>query len=352
MKKHTMTNLTREQIDLYRHASGTERNSLERQIDSFEQDALDGWMESRLSTTMGMKKADKAVLRAKTGYFYMIAGVAFVAVIAVIGAVAYFGGKTPQSPHIANSPVKVETSEILLPEHIDTLQELPRAEQVRISSIKTEQRQIALDPETVSDDPSALSNTPVGTLPEKAISGKPQEMKVRKTAAEISLSDLKLVDYTKYRSNPVVPVERIVITGTSADLESADGQDVSATKETIDIPYIDYLAKTAKLVSKEKWKEALQRLDIILQAYPDDVNAHFYAGICAYNLRLPEKSMQHFSFCQTSVYDNFSQEAQWYEARTYLQLNDKPQAILLLKTIVQENNFYASQAKKLLKELQ
>lgn len=348
MKKHSTTNLTRGQIDQYRLASGTEKNSLERQIDSFDQDALDGWNESGLSTAAGMKKADKVLLRGKIGYLYVIAATA---VIVGIAALIYLPVKK-NAPHTAAaSSLKVETSEIILPAHIDTLQELPQIEQVRISSIRTEQKQIAQEPTAPVSEPS-VSNTEVNTLPEKSIPGKPLEMKVRKTAAEIDLSDLKLVDYTKYRSNPVIPVERIIITGTSADLESNKNEDVSTTKETIDIPYIDYLAKTAKLISKEKWKEALQRLDIILEAYPDDVNAHFYAGICAYNLQLPAKSLQHFSFCQTSVYDNFSQESQWYEAKTYLQLNDRQKAVALLRTISQENEFYAPQAKKLLKEFQ
>lgn len=350
MKKHSTTNLTREQVDRYRHASGTERNSLERQMDSFDQDALDGWTESGLSTTVGMKKTDKVLLRGKMPYLYVA-----VAAVAIIGitAIIYFPSGKKNAAHTASgSSLKVETSEIILPAHIDTLHELPQIEQVRIASVKTEQKQIAQEPAPAINEPATEQNVPVNVLPEKPVTSRPQEMKVRKTAAEINLSDLKLVDYTKYRSTPVITVERIVITGTSADLESNNSEDVSTTKEKIDIPYIDYLAKTAKLISKEKWKDALQRLDIILEAYPDDVNAHFYAGICAYNLQLPSKSLKHFSFCQTSVYDNFSQEAQWYEAKTYLQLNDRQQAIAILKTISQENGFYAPQAKKLLKELQ
>lgn len=340
--------LTREQIDAYRHASAASRRETEGQLsDAFDQDALDGWEESGLSTTAMHGRLDKRFGYSNKG-LYLIGGTAAVVIVVSLLLLNLSGKETAPATHQVE--LSVEHSDAVMPESIDTLEELPKSEQISIVSIKHTQQDINTQPETAPV--STIHELPQVVLEPLKLEESTPEVKVstQKNAKEIYLHDLKLIDYSQYRSRPVIPTERIVMTGTPADQEEKNNHEAESTTITkVDIPYMDYIDKTMGFVSKGKWKQSLQRLQIVLETYSDDVNAHFYAGLCLYNLQQYEEAKTHFATCLQLSYSNFNEEASWYLAQSFLANGEKTSAKELLTAIRDQKGYYAKQAEKLLK---
>jgi tetratricopeptide (TPR) repeat protein len=104
-----------------------------------------------------------------------------------------------------------------------------------------------------------------------------------------------------------------------------------------------------ELFSKGQNKKALARFEVILDTYPDDLNANFYSGLCYYNLNEFSKAINVFAKCQDSNYSNFNEEAQWYLAKSHQAAGNDSQARELFKKIVNEGGYYSAQAEKILK---
>lgn len=341
--------LTRERIDAYRNGNNSTRREIEGSLnDSFDQDALDGWEESGLSTTVMHKQLDKRFGYSNKG-IYLISGTAAVVIATSVLLVSYF--QKEQTPANQTVQLSMEHSDAVMPESIDTLQELPKSEQISIVSIKHTQQDINTQPET--SPVATIDELPQVVLEPLKLEEPVQETKVstQKNAKEIYLHDLKLIDYSQYRSRPVIPTERIVMTGTPADQEQKTTPETESTTTItkVDIPYMDYIDKTMAYVSKGKWKQSLQRLQIVLETYPDDVNAHFYAGLCLYNLQQYEEAKTHFAACLQLSYSNFNEEASWHLAQSFLANGEKNSAKELLTAIRDQKGYYSKQAEKLLK---
>jgi hypothetical protein len=341
--------LTREKIDAYRSGSNEVRRETESVADgSFEQDALDGWEESGC-TTASMKRLDKRFgFSSPTLY---IAGTS-VLVAGIVTAVLFMTSESPleTTPQQAVKVI-IEQSDAVIVAEIDSLQELPEEEQIQIASIKTTQQEIKSQPNDVPmtnvDEISPAVMEPLKLEP----TVETQKMSTQKFAKEIYLHDLKLVDYSAYRSKPVIEIEKIVLSGTTANYEVKQNMEAEPSIQTVAIPYLDYIDKTMAYIGKGKWKQSLQRLNIVLETYPDDLNGHFYAGLCCYNLQQFDEAKQHFATCLQLSYSNFNEEASWYLAQSFLANGEKSNGKELLVTIRDQKWYYAKQAEKLLKGL-
>jgi len=346
-KQAYQTGLTREEIDAYSNAPTSIRREIEGSLnDSFEQDALDGWETSGLQTNK-MKRLDKR-FHFQPYTPYIIGGV--LTTLSIIILLATFNKVDPPlQPTKEKIQLSAEQSDAIMPVSIDTMQELPQSRQIQITVIKTTQQGIKSQPE----------NTPLTQVDEiPTVILKPlkleiefptQKISIQKTAKEIYLHDLKLIDYSQYRSKPAIETERIVLSGTPADLENKLNPETETTVTTISIPYMDYIDKTMGYVGRGKWKQSLQRLQLILVTYPDDVNGHFYAGLCSYNLQQYEDAKQHFATCLQLSFNNFNEEATWYLAQSLLANGEKNNAKELLTTIRDQKGYYSKQADRLLK---
>jgi tetratricopeptide (TPR) repeat protein len=341
--------LTREQIDAYRNGSGSARRATEGKLNgSFEQDALDGWEESGLSTGTAMSRLDKR-FRFTSPTPYIIGGITIVA--GVVAALLLMNNEKPAAAASQKFRLSVEQSDAVISPSIDTLEELPASEQIHIAAVKTTQQEIKSQsadvPLTIVDELPPAILEPLKVEPVAA----EQKISAQKTAKEIYLHDLKLVDYSAYRNKPAIEIERIILTGTAANYESNDQLEAEPSVKTVAIPYMDYIGKTMGYVSRGKWKQSLQRLQEILTTYPDDVNGHFYAGLCCYNLQQYEDAKLHFATCLQLDYNNFNEEATWYLAQSFLANGEKTSAHELLVSIRDQRGYYSKQAEKLLKGL-
>jgi tetratricopeptide (TPR) repeat protein len=168
---------------------------------------------------------------------------------------------------------------------------------------------------------------------------------------EIYLYNMKLLDYRIYRSKPKIASKQMILTGTPANIgETSDVEETTEWK-TVDIPYIEYIDKTMEIFSKGNNKKALARFQLILETYPDDVNANFYAGLCYYNLKEFSSAVKAFALCDDTKFTNFNEEAEWYTAKSYLANGQKSEAKIVFTQIMNSNGYYSSQAKKIVSSL-
>ncbi|MDF3029137.1 MAG: hypothetical protein K0S23_3444 [Fluviicola sp.] len=319
------------------------------QLTDFERDALEGWKHSDISFSK-MKQLDRKMKFPKGNFTPYILGLSALLVIGVVFLL------TPQKN---NSPeqkkplvVKLENTDINIPEEIDTLEVIPKKDQITVHEIKTSQNEIKNLP--IEDKKEENIEIPFPELVLEPlppmIEQKPVTVSKQKIAKEIYLQDLKAIDYSHYRTKPTVQIEQIILTGIPADQENKDDivQEEPQMK-LINIPYMDYLDKTLSYTNRGKWKQALSRFNEIIQNYPDDVNARFYAGWCYYNLGQYNEACINFSACLQLEFSNFNDEAEWYLAESRLANGDKSSAKELFIKIKNQKGFYSKQAEKVLK---
>jgi tetratricopeptide (TPR) repeat protein len=162
-----------------------------------------------------------------------------------------------------------------------------------------------------------------------------------------------MVDYSSIYTDQL-PVQKLDYSGTLANLEDGSKKD-----ELLDAPkmitqyvtYKQYLFETQELFAANNFKAALKRYNTILGHYPQDLNAHFYGGLCYFNLKQFNKAIEHFDKAMKHPYNTFQLDAQWYMARAYYMSGDSGKAKELLEKIVSGKDYYAKQAIDLLHKL-
>lgn len=318
-------------------------------LSDFDRDALEGWQQSGVSFSK-MKQLDRKMNFLKINFTPYILGLSAVAILTL----TFFLLSKTENPSKTEKPllVKLENTDIHIPEEIDTLEVIPQKDQITVNEIKTSQNEIKNLPleekkEEIVDIP--FPELVLEPLP-PVIEQKPVTVSKQKVAKEIYLQDLKAIDYSQYRSKPTVQIEQIILTGIPADQEDIDDvvQEEPQMK-LVNIPYMDYLDKSLNYTNRGKWKQALSRFNEIIKNYPDDVNARFYAGWCYYNLGQYNEACINFSACLQLEFSNFNDEAEWYLAESRLANGDKNSAKELFIKIRNQKGFYSKQAEKVLK---
>lgn len=169
----------------------------------------------------------------------------------------------------------------------------------------------------------------------------------------IYMANFLLVDYSKLLPQPPT-IEKIELTGTPSSMENKEdiNNDLyNDNVQTITISYLDYLMETQVLFDQHDFKKALKRYKVILNKYPTDLNAHFYSGLCYFNLGKYDLALKHFSMTRKHVYNTFKMDAEWYTAKTFYMQGKNQSARKLLEEIIAEDNYYADQAKDLLAKI-
>lgn len=318
-------------------------------LDAFDRDAVEGWLDSKVPFSELQKLDHKMGFNKKSYTGYVIA--VTVLVIAVASLLVF--QQNNESPTKTPIPTAtIELAEAPIPAEIEQMTVLPKEEQISVQEVKKSQAQIQQQPIEQKNDlllDIPFPTTALEPLP-PTIEQKPVQITKQKTAKEIYLSDLKAIDYTQYRSKPQVEIEQYILTGVPANKEDSASKTMDEpTTQIIQIPYMDYLAKTLKYTNQGKWKLALSRYQEILNTYPDDVNARFYSAWCLYNLGQFSEACTNFSACLQLEYSNFSEEAEWYLAESRLANGEKTAAKELFTKIKNQKGFYSKQAEKNLK---
>jgi hypothetical protein len=162
-----------------------------------------------------------------------------------------------------------------------------------------------------------------------------------------------MVDYSSIYTEQL-PVQKLEYSGISANLEQVGAAtEIGETSKLITqyVTYKQYLFDTQELFAANNFKSALKRYNTILSHYPQDLNAHFYGGLCYYNLKQFKKAIEHFGKVMKHQYNTFKLDAEWYIARAYYSLGEKEKTKELLEKIIDRNDYYAKQAIDLLQKM-
>lgn len=115
------------------------------------------------------------------------------------------------------------------------------------------------------------------------------------------------------------------------------------------VTYLDYMGSALKEFDAGNFEGALDDLFFLLQQYPDDVNAQFYAGQCCYHLGLLARARYWFGTVQRNKVDAFNEEADWYETLASERLEGKEVVRSRIERIAHAGGFYSAQARERLK---
>lgn len=323
---------------------------------SFEADAMEGWEAMNYDVGV-MKNLDKKFIGSSNIGWYITGSVV---VAAALVTVVLLNTDTSEDQKnlisktdekltelLEDQQVTLEQTDIVLPDSISILQDAPEEQQIAPKKIEKEFKEMQTEYEFKA--PPVIEMIPLDKVRMAIRNVEPEYIKNSKTAAEIYLHRLKLVDYRKYRSKPKVKTKQVVLTGVPANKESEDSEEPVSEMQEIEIPYIEYLSKTMGKFSRGAYKNALSRFDIILETYKDDVNANFYSGLCLYNLGQYEEAIDRFLACRISTFNNFDEEAQWMTALCYEELGQDDKARVYFQKIIDQGGFYKKQAQAKMK---
>ncbi len=346
------TPLTREDIDSYgEQLSDSAKNNIEQKSlqSPFENDAMEGWEDLSYDLTK-LKKLDAQFSPKTVSHLWYWVGGSLSILIIIIVSVLFTQEKAlikdesivQKTKQPVPNTITIESSDLIIPKNIEKLVTVEREKQIDSDDLREDFEKMEFEKkESIKINPLPLQ--PI-TQPDKEL------ITNRKVAKEMYISELKVVDYTNYRELLEINSEQITLTGTPANKEDENSNPYELNWEKVKIPYREYLTKTINLFERNEYKKALNRFNTILEEFPDDINAHFYKGMCLFNFGEFEAAIQSFNNCLYSNYTNFDEEAKWLMALAYESNNDEQSAQRLFKEIVHSNGFYTNQAKEKLKD--
>lgn len=343
--------LNREDIEDYKSSVNSfNKNAIEQKVnsDNFNNDAFDGWEKNDFDISLMKKMDDKFLPKNKILTLKNISLTIVFGVIIVIGFIYNQNHTVDNNTKLvakaedSTSKMVVEETDIILPQVIEEMENAPIHKQIKPKKIISEFAEMKLIEEKKS------STDEINKLPVKQIS-KEKDISIisnRKSGKEIYLNDLKIVDYKLENSHPTIKTKQILLTGTPANKEDKNSEEIDAQWKTIEIPYLDYIEKSLRILNNGNYKKALSRFETILKTYPEDINSNFYSGYCLFNLGEYNTSILYFEKSINSEYNNFDEESEWMIAQCYLLKGNKSKAKILLQKIIDRNGYYSSQAKE------
>ncbi len=202
--------------------------------------------------------------------------------------------------------------------------------------------------ESIVNNPILVDSltSPMKTLQPNSLSSS-KELKIDgKVGQEVFIRSFKTVDYRVYRKkNTLVLDESALLNGVSANnsgkITTIENQDVK------EVSYFLFLSETMNYFNKGMIDLASENFDLILETFPEDVNALFYGGLCALEKKDFQKSITCFESVRINNFTNFREEAEWKLLNVYLLEKELSKAKSLRDEIIQKNGFYAKQAKSI-----
>ncbi len=309
----------------------------------FEQDAIEGWKKSGLKMNVMNKLDQHHWLKRNSMYFLL--GTVLISALIIVALNPSLGSKKPLVYSNENL-IQTETEHQLISHEKDSVIHKPSfisKQTILPTQIIETQKELKLD--------QCNPKNEIIYLPlKKADLIQHDRENFNLLAKEVYLYDFKLIDYRQYRS---VEMEQKIFSPTSglpADQEKYSSEENEKGPKKYQVTYYDYIKKTMFFFKEGEYERALQRYQIILETYPEDMNALFYGGLSAYNLGDYPKALTYFQKLNSKQMANFNEEAEWYSAKSLLESGETAKAKDLLKKIASQKGFYAKQAQKLLKE--
>lgn len=337
--------LSRKDLEKYfRTKDSTLKNAIEQKAsdDPFDNEALEGWSASSVPLE-SMNSIDRKRFK---GMYYKFALTSILFFTVSIGFMYFVTTKNEQSATKKITEIKRPNYKPIYKDTITAVNLSPEQELIQPKTIKRN-FQLKKENNVSSITTTTQPDLSIQPLPIKKANSIPASNKRRvNLAKETYIQDFKVVDYRYYRSRPTTNPNKEVLTGTSANSEISTDASVESDN-IVEIAYVNFLGKSLKYFSQNKFKDALSRFDLILETYPDDVNALFYSALCLYNLNQFNLCEKRLIELKNTKFTNFDEEQEWYLLLTYYSLHKDQQFIELKTQIVEAGGFYSKKAAKL-----
>lgn len=332
--------------------SHEEEQAMERsmELDPLLRDAVDGLrMPGAIAAMAGLEELRPVPEKGRgNGRLYVIATVALILAFAGIWLVLspmMENTKAEVAEH--SSPAENENTTAQEPhtplDHAEIAAAVEQPETLRIGH-RAEERPLPL--ETISTpierDAGIPPLDPIRTpIPDAAPDpARPARVK-RSTRMLLFPHDLKLVHPDElYPFEPGIDPSELNVSAQYADRRTQQAN----TEVQRTVRYTEYMTKALGEFSRNDHKICLKSLNFLLDQYPEDVNALFYAGLCSYNLALYEHARSFLHRAATHPIDSFNEEAVWYHALTLERLGDWQAAQESFARIAADEGFYAERA--------
>jgi hypothetical protein len=116
------------------------------------------------------------------------------------------------------------------------------------------------------------------------------------------------------------------------------------TDEPVAIGYIDYWEICLDNITSGDYAQAVSDIDVVLEAYPDDVNAQFYKALALYRWRKYDAATHLFEAAMRNRVGYFSEDARYYRALCMYYGGKRGDGVSELQQIVEGGGFYSGQA--------
>ena len=337
--------------------SNSYRNALEQTAldDPFLKEAMEGFESNPGSFATFYETNYITHQRFGSGYF-VIGGILTLGLITLLGILQ----PAKESILISQNTTDQDTTRITqevqyIPEEIDSLEEVSETEIIKATEIVTHKTEIqkTINYPELPGDQAIVINEDEKVDEDYDIQSERYDLKRVEYVPATYLFELFVVDYRRIeRDNVLITYTKYEFTGTSAEFESeANEQNAELIEKQVDMPYFGYLTNSMEHFANGDYKKAITNYLIILEQYPEDANALFYGGLCYYNLKKFDKSIEFFDRILNLAINAFKEEAKWYKVKSLLKLKRTAEAKKLLDEIISDGSFYADQAVKLKKTI-
>ena len=312
-------------------------------------DAVDGMRLPGVLAAMQNMRGQRPGGELSAGKAWLIAGLS----IAVVAITFWYFDRTAENHPVLPADNLVET--VMVPttpaEQVAFAEELTQAialpESLRSAfrgSDRFAQTANAEIPVSREDPPAQVEAIPVAPVPTPLIkSEKPHPTSASLPSRKLMFFfDLKLVHPQElYHVDPLLE-----LADGSVDARFSDARaKVQAGTMDHPVPYDRFFNTAMGKFSRGDRQGCLEDMFLVLEEYPDDVNALFYAGLCCYDLGLFPRAVRLLDRARHHSIETFAEEAQWYHALAVERANGHEQALALLNAVVERNGFYAARAR-------
>lgn len=331
------------------------RNSIlnDSSLDDFDQDVLDGLTYSNILSS-DFKNLDNRYYRSSISYSKWFLSISLLILISF--SIYFLLSPSKDSQKITSNYAKknIHSDKLYSKEYTHKNQKIDdqkNNELVKISSLENkivfqESLDITIGNSNNQPSQSEQTSSSMTTLNPRMINNLNSKELVGALGIEVFILDFKTLDYRHYRKSKPRTSDPLELTnGTPAN--ASEKNNIIQENQEIEYNYFNYLKETMKLVDEKSYVMALENFNAILNSYPDDLNAQFYAGFCYFEQKQYAKSISFFYQARRSAFLNFKEEAEWLLLQSYVEINDYESAKLIRNEIISSNGFYAKRAKEM-----
>lgn len=198
---------------------------------------------------------------------------------------------------------------------------------------------------TREDPPAPVHVIPPGPVtPDPVVEGTPKRgARSAGSRRLMFMHDLKLVHPQELY--PVDPVLKLAAGSVEARYGDAQAR-AEGRPEERNVPYERFFRTAMGRYARGDRQGCLADLFTVLEQYPDDVNALFYAGLCCHDLGLYSRAERLLDRARTHEVDTFAEEAAWYHALSVEGARGRAAALPLLNAVAEGGGFYAERARR------